>query len=91
MVRPWKICIICGEFKEHYVHDKGMCRNCYQRKRSRTRYKKSTNKKSTNYLGCTIAEKVLSKVFKDVKVMSYGNPGYDFICSKGKLMLRVHV
>ena len=42
-----------------------------------------TNKESANYLGITVAEKVLSNVFKNVEKMPYGNPGYDFICGKG--------
>ncbi len=41
------------------------------------------NKNVGVYLGIHIAERVLSKVFENVKHMSYGNPGYDFICSKG--------
>ena len=44
---------------------------------------KPLNKKSTNYLGITCAEQVLSKVFKDVQVMPHGNKGYDFICNNG--------
>ncbi|MCK5027433.1 MAG: hypothetical protein KAS07_03365 [Candidatus Pacebacteria bacterium] len=31
-----------------------------------------------------VAERVLSKVFKDVQEMPYGYKGYDFICNKGK-------
>lgn len=38
------------------------------------------------FLGVHIAERVLSYVFKDVEVMPYGNPGYDFTCNKGKLI-----
>ena len=41
------------------------------------------NKRCTSYLGCFVAEQVLSKIFKDVKVMKYGNHGYDFICGAG--------
>lgn len=74
-----KTCIICGEFKEHGAH--GMCRSCYKKER---RVKKPLNPNSTTYLGCTIAEKVLSRVFKDVTVMKVGNPGFDFFCNKGK-------
>lgn len=44
----------------------------------------SENKDCSAYLGCHIAERVLSKVFKDVEVMPRNNPGYDFICNKGK-------
>jgi hypothetical protein len=41
------------------------------------------NKECSLWLGVGIAEKVLSKVFKDVKRMSCNHPGYDFICGKG--------
>ena len=44
---------------------------------------KPINKQSTNYLGITCAEQVLSKVFKNVQTMTYGNKGFDFICNKG--------
>ena len=53
-------------------------------RRKREHRRKPLNKKSSNYLGCTIAEKVLSKVFNDVKVMPPCNPGFDFFCNKGK-------
>ena len=36
------------------------------------------------YLGIHIAERILSRIFKDVEVMPNGNPGYDFICNHGK-------
>lgn len=42
------------------------------------------NKECSMYLGVHIAERVLSKVFKDVQRMPVTNPGYDFVCSKGK-------
>lgn len=41
------------------------------------------NKNCTQFLGIHVAERVLSHIFKDVQRMSYGNPGYDFICNKG--------
>lgn len=44
----------------------------------------SENKECASYLGCHIAEQVLSKVFKDVKIMPNNNPGFDFICNHGK-------
>lgn len=40
------------------------------------------NKDCGLYLG-NIAEQLLSKVFKGVKIMPHGNPGYDFICAAG--------
>ena len=42
------------------------------------------NKTCTLYLGVFVAERVLSRVFKDVIKMPARNPGYDFICNKGK-------
>lgn len=43
----------------------------------------SKNKECASYLGVHIAEKVLSKTFKDVKLMAPNHPGYDFICNNG--------
>jgi len=45
-----------------------------------------TNKKSSSYLGVTVAEKVLSRVFKNVEVMPPNNSGYDFICNSGYMI-----
>ena len=44
----------------------------------------SENTECSQYLGVHVAERVLSKVFKDVVQMPHNNPGYDFICNKGK-------
>jgi hypothetical protein len=41
-------------------------------------------KDSSSYLGVYIAERVLSRLFDHVTRMPYGNPGYDFLCGKGK-------
>lgn len=41
------------------------------------------NRKCSAFLGVHIAEQVLSKVFKNVEHMQYGNHGYDFICGNG--------
>lgn len=38
----------------------------------------------TLFLGCHVGERVLSNVFNDVEVMPHGNPGYDFVCNRGK-------
>lgn len=40
------------------------------------------NKKCSSFLGIHVAERVLSKVFKNVVRMPYHNRGYDFLCSK---------
>ena len=47
---------------------------------------KPTNKKSSNYLGITCAEQVLSKIFKGVEIMPYCYKGYDFKCNNGFLI-----
>jgi len=44
----------------------------------------SENKECGVYLGCHVAEKVLSKTFKGVEVMPRNHSGYDFNCNKGK-------
>lgn len=41
------------------------------------------NRSCALYLGVHVAERVLSKVYKDVIKMRNGNPGYDFVCNKG--------
>lgn len=56
-------------------------RRCY-RKKPRTQH--LHNKTCSTFLGITVAEQVLSKVFKDVEIMPPNNPGYDFICNHGK-------
>lgn len=42
------------------------------------------NKFCASYLGIVIAERLVRHLFKDVKVMPFGNPNFDFICNKGK-------
>jgi hypothetical protein len=44
---------------------------------------KHATSESAVYLGTHIAERVLSKVFTNVKRMPYSNPGFDFICRNG--------
>ena len=46
--------------------------------------KRVINKNCSQYLGCYIAEQILSKIFKDVKVMPQQNHGYDIICNQDK-------
>ena len=41
------------------------------------------NKNCSIFLGCTVAERILSHVFKDVQRMPIRNKGFDFICNKG--------
>lgn len=46
----------------------------------------SENKECAQFLGIHIAERILRNSFKDVEMMPYGNPGYDFVCNKGMLV-----
>lgn len=72
-------CKECGELKVHAGF--GLCQNCYDHEKgiSKLMY---LNKSCSSYLGL-MAEKLLSKVFKDVNRMPYGHKGFDFKCSKG--------
>lgn len=54
----------------------------HKRKHASTRMDK--NKRCTLFLGVHVAERVLSNVFKHVERMPIHNPGYDFICNRGK-------
>ena len=73
------ICKKCGKLKINF--SKGLCRNCYNHKIGKYQ-SMSKNKLCSFYLGIIIAEKLLSKVFKDVEEMPYGNAGFDFKCNK---------
>jgi len=80
----------CLEYARKYYENNMDARRDYGRKYS-AKYRAShggkpmsENKSCAAYLGCHIAERVLSKVFKDVEVMPPNHPGYDFICNKGK-------
>ena len=42
------------------------------------------NRECASFLGVHVAERVLSHVFKDVERMPMHNPGFDFVCNKGK-------
>jgi len=43
----------------------------------------SESRDCASFLGCYIAEELLSHYFNGIHKMPYGNEGYDFICSKG--------
>ena len=80
--------IVCKMCKiECNLGARGMCSSCYKKWLRGTITEdgaKITNTECSMYLGVDIAENVLSKVFNDVEVMPPNNPGYDFICNKGK-------
>ena len=53
------------------------------RNRERGLLPMSENRGCAIFLGIHVAERVLSKVFKNVEIQPHGNPGFDFICNKG--------
>ena len=93
-----KQCSKCKTIKpltEYYILKSGnradkpysCCKDCV--KTTNSAYERKThqpydqNKDCSSYLGVAVAEKVLSRFFNHIQRMPYGNPGYDFICSKG--------
>ena len=73
------ICKKCGKLKPHRA--RGLCHACINHKMGKNK-SMSENKECASYLGIVVAEKLLSKVFKNVKQMPNNNIGFDFICSK---------
>ena len=66
------VCRSCTrEYQQEHYHRIGRCQPM------------SENRDCSSFLGVHVAERVLSHVFKHVKKMPYGNPGYDFICGGG--------
>ena len=57
---------------------------CTKANRKRGHLPMSENRMGALFLGVHVAERVLSNVFKDVIRQPHGNPGFDFICNKGK-------
>lgn len=98
-IRTPKICSVCGELKPYQAKCMcSRCYNKINRDNDTEKYKErvalyrknnggllaSENKDCSSYLGCIISEDILSKVFKDVIRMPYGNIGFDFLCAKNK-------
>ena len=44
------------------------------------------NKKCALHLGVDVAEELVHQYYNDVVVMPHGNPGFDMICNRGKLI-----
>lgn len=78
--------------------DNRICRECANRyekylyashphtpiKRKHAKKSMRENRQCTLFLGIHVAERMLSKVFKNVERMHIHNHGYDFICNRGK-------
>lgn len=93
-----KKCAYCGEIKPVSEFAKRVrssdglqsyCRSCNTIKhreytyRSGKRVPHETNPDCPLFLGVHVAEKTLSKVFKNVQRAKMHNPGFDFICGRG--------
>lgn len=57
--------------------------NIEEKQKSRRDFYQTRWKECAIFLGCHVAERVLSYVFKVAHRMPYGNKGFDFICDKG--------
>jgi hypothetical protein len=96
-VEATKRCNTCGQIKplsmfykrtDRRNGYKSDCKDCILEKREAYRLSKGIqpyyeNKECSQYLGIHVAERVLSHCFDNVYRMDPGNPGFDFICSKG--------
>lgn len=77
---------ICRDCLHFYSLEYGREQELIRMHRSKKSRPMGENKTCAQYLGVHIAERVLSHVFKDVKRMPYGNPGYDVICNRDKMI-----
>lgn len=73
-------------YEKQYRAERSVEKNAYnaQYRASNGGKSMSDNKDCPLFLGVHVAERVLSRVFKNVIHMPMGNPGYDFICNHGK-------
>ena len=92
------ICRVCGVVLDsknwHVSHQKygnRICKGCnreyhIQHSRKQGVLPFSKNKECSLYLGCHIAERIVSHAFKDAETMPHGNRGFDIICNHEKLI-----
>ena len=74
-------CKKCGRYTRCYHEN--LCTTCYFLKYG-SKEEIYKYKAGSYYFGVFINEQLLYKIFKDVKQMRCGNPGYDFVCNKDK-------
>lgn len=94
------ICRVCGVVLDsenwhtsHQKYENCICKKCtreYHIRHSRNmgRLPFSENRECSKFLGCHVAERIISYAFKDVEVMPHGNRGFDIICNKGKIDIK---
>lgn len=92
---PTKLCPVCNETKdwsEFYIRKSGKlintpssyCKLCTNIVTNHKDINTPINKSCPRWLGEHVAEQILAKSFKNVIRMPKNNPGFDFICGKGK-------
>lgn len=71
--------------KLYYVeHRDGCLARSMRHSRANGTKPMSENRDCSMFLGVHVAERVLSRVFKDVQTMPMNHRGHDFICNRGK-------
>lgn len=86
-----KVCSECGieKLQSEFPAMAARCKPCHNKNVRSLKHERgdtcsfAESKNCTLYLGVHIAEGILKNVFKQVVLMPFGNPGYDFICNKG--------
>jgi len=83
------ICRECDSKQSHkWVaenHERQLA-NCTRWRREHGHLSMHENKECAQYLGISVTEKLIYRYFRDVIRMRNGNPGYDMICNRGKLI-----
>lgn len=80
------VCQSCK--RKHYIDHNEHIRKLHREREYRSGRQRpmSENRKCSSFLGVHVAERVLSHIFKNVQKMPYGNPGFDFRCSRDYLV-----
>ena len=60
--------------------------NCTRTSRKNGHRSMHENKECPAYLGISVTEKLIYQYFRDAIRMRNGNPGYDIVCNRGKLI-----
>jgi DNA-binding transcriptional ArsR family regulator len=84
-----KVCRVCGAelteanwYASYLKLNRYICKKCENERYDHRPF--NEDRDCPLFLGIHVAERVLSHVFKDVERMPMHNPGYDFICNRGK-------
>ena len=87
--RNYKICRECHNEqsqKWNVENHERFLANQTRRNRKNGHISMHENKECPSYLGISVTEKLIYRYFRDAIRMRYGNPGYDIVCNRGKLI-----